>query len=33
MSYNTGKGTLPDIYTRCPRVSAYISGKAQVPVL
>ena len=33
MSYNTGKGALPDIYARRPRVSAYISGKARVPVL
>ena len=30
-SYNTGKSALPDIYARCP--SAYISGKARVPVL
>ena len=36
-SYNTGMRALPDIYARRPRVqcqaSAYISGKAQVPVL
>ena len=32
-SYNTGKSALPDIYARCPRASAYISGKARVPVL
>ena len=38
ISYNTGKSALPDIYictmpegTQHPRVSAYISGKAQVP--
>ena len=28
VSYNTGKSTLPDIYTRRLRASAYISGKA-----
>ena len=33
ISYNTGKSALPDIYARCPRASAYISGKARVPVL
>ena len=33
ISYNTGKSALPDIYSRCPRASAYISGKARVPVL
>ena len=38
ISYNTGKSALPDIYPRhpraqCPRASAYISGKALVPVL
>ena len=32
-SYNTGRSALPDIYARCPRASAYISGKARVPVL
>ena len=32
-SYNTGKSALPDIYARRPRASAYISGKARVPVL
>ena len=29
ISYNTGKGALPDIYTRRPRTSGHISGKAQ----
>ena len=33
ISYNTGKSALPDIYARCPRASACISGKARVPVL
>ena len=33
ISYNTGKSALPDIYARCPRASAYISGNARVPVL
>ena len=35
ISYNTSKSALPDIYalTVRPRASAYISGKAQVPVL
>ena len=33
ISYNTGKSALPDIYARCPRASAYISGKAREPVL
>ena len=33
ISYNTGKSALPDIYARRLRVSAYTSGKAQVPVL
>ena len=32
-SYNTGTRALPDIYARRPRASAYISGKARVPVL
>ena len=32
-SYNTGTRALPDIYARCPRASAYISGKARAPVL
>ena len=33
ISYNTGKSALPDIYARHLRASAYISGKARVPVL
>ena len=33
LSYNTGKSVLPEIYARLPRVSAYTSGKAPVPVL
>ena len=33
ISYNTGKSALPDIYARCLRASAYISGNARVPVL
>ena len=33
ISYNTGKSAWPDIYARCPRASAYTSGKARVPVL
>ena len=33
ISYSTGKSALPDIYARRPRASAYISGKARVPVL
>ena len=33
ISYNTAASALPDIYARCPRASAYISGKARVPVL
>ena len=33
ISYNTAASALPDIYARCPRVSAYISGKVRVPVL
>ena len=38
ISYNTGFSALPDIYARHsraqrPRASAYISGKARVPVL
>ena len=31
-SCNTGTSALPDMYVRCPRVSANISGKARVPV-
>ena len=33
ISYNTGKSALPDIYAQRQRASAYISGKAQVPML
>ena len=33
ISYNTGKSALPDIYAQRLRASAYISGKARVPVL
>ena len=38
ISYNMDTRALPDIYARCPRAqhqraSAYISGKARVPVL
>ena len=33
ISYNIGKSALPDIYVQRSRASAYISGKAQVPVL
>ena len=33
ISYNTGKSALPNIYALRPRASAYISGKARVPVL
>ena len=33
ISYNTAVSALPDIYARCLRASAYISGKARVPVL
>ena len=33
ISNNTGKSALPDIYTRRPKASAYISGKARMPVL
>ena len=33
ISYNTGKSALVDIYARCLRVSAHMSGKALLPVL
>ena len=33
ISYNTGKSALSDIYARHPRASAYLSGKAQRPVI
>ena len=32
-SCNTGKSALPDMYARCPRASADISGNARFPVL
>ena len=33
INYNTAKSALSDIYAQRLRVSAYISGKARVPVL